>query len=153
MRQEDIAVQLGISRVQYASVERGKYDLTQKNMLMLASIYDVTLDYMMGLTDVREKMPIKLSAVEVELIKTLHEINQEKLTCSILEFLKNGILAQAKGTQSAEASTAERIVSSLSGEYYEFACSRSTPSSLFIERTQMQSIWGSRDRLFSSTQA
>ena len=54
MRQEDIAVQLGISRGQYASVERGKYDLTQKNMLMLASIYDVTLDYMMGLTDVRE---------------------------------------------------------------------------------------------------
>ena len=115
MRQEDIAVQLGISRGQYASVERGKYDLTQKNMLMLASIYDVTLDYMMGRTDVREKMPIKLSAVEVELIKTLHEINQEKLTCSILEFLKNGILAQAKGTQSAEASTAERIGNKILG--------------------------------------
>lgn len=59
--QDDIAQLLGITRESYSGYERGKYVPPYKKISTLASIFDVSVDYLMGQTNFKnyeEKPPI-----------------------------------------------------------------------------------------------
>ncbi|MBQ9784356.1 MAG: helix-turn-helix transcriptional regulator [Clostridia bacterium] len=51
--QEEIAQVLGIRRQQYARYEQGIYEIPVHHLITLAKYYQVTLDYLVNLTDVK----------------------------------------------------------------------------------------------------
>ena len=55
-KQEDIAVVLNISRQQYQLYESGKRVLPMHHFTVLAHYYNVSLDYLAGLTDTPNKL-------------------------------------------------------------------------------------------------
>ena len=55
-KQEDIANVLGISRQQYQLYESGKRELPMHHFITLARYYNVSLDYLAGLTDTPKKL-------------------------------------------------------------------------------------------------
>lgn len=50
-KQEDIAAVLGITRQQYQLYESGKREMPMHHFITLARYYNVSLDYLAGLTD------------------------------------------------------------------------------------------------------
>lgn len=55
-KQEDIAKVLNISRQQYQLYESGKRELPMHCFLVLAKYYNISLDYLAGLTDTPKKL-------------------------------------------------------------------------------------------------
>lgn len=55
-KQEAIAVVLNISRQQYQLYESGKRELPMHHFITLARYYNVSLDYLAGLTDTPKKL-------------------------------------------------------------------------------------------------
>ncbi len=55
-KQEDIAQVLDISRQQYQLYESGKRELPMHHFVVLARYYNVSLDYLAGLTDTPKKL-------------------------------------------------------------------------------------------------
>ena len=55
-KQEDIASVLNISRQQYQLYESGKRELPMHHFIILARYYNVSLDYLAGLTDIPKKL-------------------------------------------------------------------------------------------------
>lgn len=51
LRQEDIAEVLGITKQQYQLYESGKRDFKYYHIIKLAKYYNVTADYILGLSD------------------------------------------------------------------------------------------------------
>lgn len=50
-KQTDIAEILGIKQQYYSKYETGEYELPVRHLLTLAKFYDVSMDYLVGLTD------------------------------------------------------------------------------------------------------
>lgn len=55
-KQEDIAEVLNITRQQYQLYESGKREMPMHHFAVLARYYNVSLDYLAGLTDVPQKL-------------------------------------------------------------------------------------------------
>ena len=55
-KQEDIAEIIGTSQSYYAQYENGKRDLPFSRAIALAEYYNVSLDYIAGLTDIPRKI-------------------------------------------------------------------------------------------------
>ena len=55
-KQEAIALVLNISRQQYQLYESGKRELPMHHFITLAHYYNVSLDYLAGLTDTPKKL-------------------------------------------------------------------------------------------------
>ena len=55
-KQEDIATILSITRQQYQLYESGKRELPMHLFIILAKYYNVSLDYLAGLTDTPRKL-------------------------------------------------------------------------------------------------
>jgi len=55
-KQEDIALILEITRQQYQPYESGKRELPMHHFITLARYYNVSLDYLAGLTDTPKKL-------------------------------------------------------------------------------------------------
>ena len=55
MNQMDLADVLGMQQNQYSRYERGERELPMHLFVELAKYYNVSLDYMTGLTDIRQK--------------------------------------------------------------------------------------------------
>lgn len=55
MNQTDIAAVLKMQQNQYSRYERGERELPMHQFIVLAEYYNVSLDYMVGLSDVRER--------------------------------------------------------------------------------------------------
>lgn len=56
MTQQSVADALGILRPQYARYEAGSYEMPFKHYKTLASLYNVSIDYLAGLIDTPEKL-------------------------------------------------------------------------------------------------
>ncbi len=54
MSQADVAKVLNCSQVGYGMYELGKRKISVEKMMVLARLYHVSLDYMVGLTDERQ---------------------------------------------------------------------------------------------------
>ncbi|AGK72139.1 Cro/CI family transcriptional regulator [Streptococcus cristatus] len=74
LTQVEIAEKLGISQPAYASWERGTKKPTQENLVKLAQVLNVTIDYLVGNSE--EEMTNK----ELEDIEILFRKNSEGLT-------------------------------------------------------------------------
>lgn len=55
-KQEDIAAVLSITRQQYQLYESGKREMPMHLFVLLAKYYDLSLDYLAGLTDTPKKL-------------------------------------------------------------------------------------------------
>ena len=55
-KQEDIAAVLNITRQQYQLYESGKREMPMHHFLTLAKYYDLSLDYLAGLTDTPRRL-------------------------------------------------------------------------------------------------
>lgn len=53
LNQEDIANLLGINRVVYCYYENGKRSIPLHHLIKLANFYNVSLDYLVGRSDIR----------------------------------------------------------------------------------------------------
>jgi len=52
--QEQIATYLGTSQTMYARYERGANEMPIRHLIKLAKLYDVSLDYLCGLSNVKK---------------------------------------------------------------------------------------------------
>ena len=57
LRQEDVAAALGIPTRTYGNYEMGVRNVPLDILVKLAAFYDVSTDYLLGLTDVRRLYP------------------------------------------------------------------------------------------------
>lgn len=55
--QKDIAAYLSCSQVCYSQYELGKRDIPSDVLIKLAAFYNTSIDYLLGLTDVKEPYP------------------------------------------------------------------------------------------------
>lgn len=51
LKQVDLAKLLQISQAQYSRIENGENDITLDSLIRLAKFYNVSTDYILGLTD------------------------------------------------------------------------------------------------------
>lgn len=59
MSQTDVAELLGMSQTGYSKYETGENDIPTRVLLVLADFYGVSVDYLLGRTDVKKPYPGK----------------------------------------------------------------------------------------------
>ncbi len=57
LNQSEIAVQLGCSQQTYSNYELGRRIIPPEILILLSEIYNTSIDYLLGLTDMREPYP------------------------------------------------------------------------------------------------
>lgn len=57
LKQHDMAVRFGLSDSGYQSYEQGKCYPEVSKLLLLADFFDVSIDYLLGRSSTRERMP------------------------------------------------------------------------------------------------
>ena len=57
--QKDIAKILNIAQTTYSDYEMGKVRIPLECVIELAKLYDVSMDYISGVSDIKNKFPIK----------------------------------------------------------------------------------------------
>ena len=57
MNQTDLATMLGMSQTGYSKYETGENDIPTHILIQLASIHNTSVDYLLGLTNVKEPYP------------------------------------------------------------------------------------------------
>lgn len=89
--QESIAALIGITRGAYANIENGKREPDIKTMTILANHFDVTIGYLLGRTDEKEKpTPVSEDGLDdqdrqlMELMKLLTADQKEFLRAQLL---------------------------------------------------------------------
>lgn len=56
LKQSDISKVLGIAQQTYSTYETGEYELPSRHLKMLATFYNVSADYLLGITDYKGTM-------------------------------------------------------------------------------------------------
>ena len=84
LTQVDIAEKLGISQPAYASWERGIKKPTQENLVKIAQILNVSVDYLVGNSDNRKD--------ELDNIELLFRMNSKGLTAEEKEIFKKELI-------------------------------------------------------------
>ena len=59
LNQEEIAKLLHVSQATYSRYESGVLDISAASLAILAEFYKTSIDYLLGLTDVKEQNPRK----------------------------------------------------------------------------------------------
>ena len=59
MTQTELAKKIGMSQTGYSKYETGENDIPTAILVKLAAIYGTSIDYMLGLTDVKKPYPKK----------------------------------------------------------------------------------------------
>ena len=57
LNQTELAKQLGMSQTGYSKYETGENDIPTPILIALAELYQTSIDYLLGLTDVQEPYP------------------------------------------------------------------------------------------------
>lgn len=57
LTQQEVATMLGTSQTMYARYERGANEMPIRHLIKLAKYYDVSTDYLLGLTKERKHYP------------------------------------------------------------------------------------------------
>ncbi len=57
LKQKDMASYLNCSQVCYSHYETGKRDIPTAVLIQLAKFYDTSVDYLLGITDVKTRYP------------------------------------------------------------------------------------------------
>lgn len=59
LTQQEIATMLGTSQTMYARYERGANEMPIRHLIKLARYYDVSTDYLLGLTKEKKYFPVE----------------------------------------------------------------------------------------------
>lgn len=86
LTQTDVAEKLGISQQAYASWERGVKKPTQENLVKIAQILDVSIDYLVGNSDKSVKED------ELDNVELLFRMNSKGLTEEEKEIFKKELI-------------------------------------------------------------
>lgn len=57
LRQVDMAGILGMSQRNYSHLESGEYDFTSRQLIVLSKLFNVSIDYLVGITDEKRPYP------------------------------------------------------------------------------------------------
>lgn len=57
MSQTELAKQLGMSQTGYSKYETGENDIPTAILIQLAQLHNTSVDYLLGLTDVKQPYP------------------------------------------------------------------------------------------------
>lgn len=92
--QKEIADYLGVSRSAYGKYETGRNSIPIDKLIMLADLYKVSVDYLLGETQDPKRFPLTKEAAENRLciIRKKHKLNQtqiaEKINMSQMGYSK-----------------------------------------------------------------
>ena len=79
IKQKDVAKIIGMSEKQYARYERGETDIPMQAAIKLAKYYNVSLDYIAGLTNDKKGFnKSELPNSEVEMLKKFRSLSNER---------------------------------------------------------------------------
>ena len=59
LTQQDVANLLHVARTSYCAYENGVSEFSPENLIVLAKLYDTSIDYLLGLTDEKKPYPRK----------------------------------------------------------------------------------------------
>ena len=59
LNQTQVAALLNVGQRTYSGYETGKIRISMENLLVLARFYDVNMDYICGVSDIRRPFPTK----------------------------------------------------------------------------------------------
>ncbi len=98
--QKDIAKLLGVSIPAITQYENGKRDMSTETVIKLAEFFNVSTDYLLGKSDIRNPNKVELEDIDIAFatgIKGLNKENQE-IAKNIIE----GLLAKQKNEENKE---------------------------------------------------
>ena len=79
IKQKDVAQIIGMSEKQYARYERGETDIPMQAAIKLAKYYNVSLDYIAGLTNDKKGFnKSDLPSSEVDLLKKFRSLSEKQ---------------------------------------------------------------------------
>lgn len=55
--QKDLSDYLSITQAQYSRIESGKHELSYDGLIKLANFYNTSIDYLLGLTNIKKPYP------------------------------------------------------------------------------------------------
>lgn len=87
-KQSDIANQLGLSQPQYQRYESGTYQIPIDILIELSKIYDVSVDYLLGLTDIKKPPTPSISARAKKALTYFNRLNEENQDYILGEMVK-----------------------------------------------------------------
>lgn len=88
LRQIDIAQMLNITQQQYQRYESGKTPVPVEIVSLLAKHYDVSVDYLLGLTDIKKSPTPSISAKTKKALTYFNRLNEENQDYILGEMVK-----------------------------------------------------------------
>lgn len=88
LKQSDIANQLGLSRPQYQLYESGKRQVPVDIVIRLSQIYNVSIDYLLGLTNSKTAPSPPLSVESKKILSYFGRLNTENKDYILGEMVK-----------------------------------------------------------------
>ena len=88
IKQSTIASELGISQPQYQRYESGTRQIPVDILIRLATIYDVSIDYLLGLTNAKKAPAPALNADAKKALTYFSRLNQENKDYILGEMVK-----------------------------------------------------------------
>ena len=76
LSQKYVALTLGIAPPSVANWERGKTNPTHENIIRLADLYDVSVDYLLGRTDNPAGADVAIGDIEFALSGEIHDLSE-----------------------------------------------------------------------------
>ena len=73
LTQEELAQKIGVSKSNIGRYENGTLDLSTELMVKYSEVFDVSVDYILGLTDVRKQ------SIEGEYVEVFHGAKVKKI--------------------------------------------------------------------------
>ena len=111
--QKELAEAIGVSQSTIAKIEVGRNEATASTIRKLASYFNISTDYLLGLeddfgvrVDDKEKKPDTLSAEERRLLEGYREINAagKKLVMQTVETLRGTAAGSVRGANQSKIS-------------------------------------------------
>lgn len=88
LTQKQVAELIGVSMNHYGKYERGETDIPLEKAIILAKYYDVSLDYLAGLSNQKKSMSIKEQVALVTMYRSLNSHNQKRISENIIQLLE-----------------------------------------------------------------
>ena len=77
MTQVRLSIELEVTQETISAYETGKHNVSMKNLMKMTQLFDVCMDYIMGVSDIRKPiLPNKFTYDEIELLIMFRKMSQ-----------------------------------------------------------------------------
>ncbi len=77
MTQVRLSIELEVTQETISAYETGKHSVSLKNLTKMTRLFDVSMDYIMGVSDVRKPiLPSEFSCDEIDLLSMYRKMNR-----------------------------------------------------------------------------